>query len=369
MRTLILSATAGQGHNSCAAAIREVFEAHGDVCVIEDAFALISQKLSQSIAKSHEKQYREAPKLSNASYRFMEKHPALFSRKNIVYQVMSIGKKQISRCIQEGQYDTVICTHALAAMMLTAAMQYEGIQVKSAFIATDYACSPGINGTVMDRYFIAHKSLVPAFLAAEAAPESIVVSGIPVRKAFAPLDDKAAAKQAFGIQRDHMHLLMMCGSMGCGPIPQLLSLIAPSMPKSWEITVVCGTNTELFETLKQAHGTDERIHIRGYEKEMPLLLGSADLYLTKPGGLSTAEASAAAVPMVLIDAVSGCEENNLQHFVNLGAAVAGNTAEEVAPLCTALMGDPKRIAKMQRMLLSHHCANAAECIWQEMNAL
>ena len=233
MRTLILSATAGQGHNSCAEAIREAFEAHGEVCVVEDAFALISKKLSVSIARNHEKTYRQSPKFSNASYRFLEKHPALFSRKNLVYQVMSLGKTPISRCVLEGGYDTVICTHALAAMMLTAAIQYKKLQVKTAFIATDYACSPGINGTVLDRYFIAHEALIPAFVEAEVAAESIVVSGIPVRSAFVPLSDKTEAKKSFGLDPAKQHLLIMCGSMGCGPIPRLLELIAAQMPDGW----------------------------------------------------------------------------------------------------------------------------------------
>jgi len=369
MRTLILSATAGQGHNSCAAAIREAFEAHGDTCVVEDAFALISKKLSQSIAKNHEKQYRESPQLSNAGYRFLERHPGLFSRKNIVYQVMSIGRKQISRCIREGGYDTVICTHVLPAMMLTAAMQHEDIQVKSAFIATDYSCSPGVNGTALDRYFIPHESLISAFIRAEIPPETIVTSGIPVRSAFAPLANKQDGKRAFGVQPENLHLLVMCGSMGCGPIPQLLSLIAPAMPENWEITVVCGTNAQLYETLHQSYADHQRIHIRGYEKEMPLLLASSDLYLTKPGGLSTAEAAATAVPMVLIDAVSGCEENNLRYFVRIGAAVAGSTAEETAPLCLALMGDHERIEQMRRALANRHAVSAAECIRCEMERL
>ena len=362
MRTLILSATAGQGHNSCAAAIREAFEAHGDVCVVEDAFALISKKLSQSIARNHEKQYREAPQLSNASYRFMEKHPALFARKNIVYQVMSIGKKQISRCIREGGYDTVICTHVLAAMMLTAAMQHEDLNVKSAFIATDYSCSPGINGTALDRYFIPHASIASAFIAADVKPESIVTSGIPVRSAFAPLDDKTDAKTAFGIQPGHKHLLMMCGSMGCGPIPQLLSLIAPSMPENWEITVVCGTNAELYETLKEAHGSDARIHIRSYEREMPLLLASADLYLTKPGGLSTAEAAAAAIPMVLIDAVAGCEAHNMRFFLSCGGAVTADDPQQLGELCLSLLRDPAQRREMSARLRAVSKPDAAEVV-------
>jgi len=369
MKALILSATAGQGHNSCANAIREAFEAHGDLCVVEDVFALISKKLAHSIAKNHEKTYRHKPKQSDASYQFLVRHPELFAKEKLIYQVMSIGRRQISRCIREGGYDTVVCTHALAGMILTAAMRREKLPVKTAFVATDYACSPGVNGTELDRYFIPHKRLIPEFVNAE-VPESVIcISGIPVQSAFRPASDKAELKQRLGLRPDLSHLLVMCGSMGCGPIPELLRMITAQMPENWEITVVCGTNAELHSQLENTHGSQENIHILGYAKEMSTLLSSADLYLTKPGGLSTAEAAAVGLPMVFIDAVAGCEENNLRHFAELGAAVAGKTASEASALCLELMQNPQRLQTMETVLSSLPSACAADRIWQEMQSL
>ena len=366
MKTLILSASTGQGHNSCAEAIQECFEAHGDLCVIEDAFGLVSKKLSRSIAKNHEKTYRQTPKLSNASYRFLENHPGLFSRKQIVYQVMSIGGRQISQCICKGGYDTVLCTHVLAAMSLTAAIQRDKLPVKSAFIATDYSCSPGMNGTHMDRYFIPHASLIDAFRKAGVDEASIIPVGIPVKSAYRFPHDRKAAKASFGVQPDKRHLLIMCGSMGCGPIPELLNALSSHLPVQWEITVVCGTNKELKARLEKEHASPG-IHIQGYVKEMPLLLASADLYLTKPGGLSTSEAFAAGVPMVLVDAVAGCEENNLRHFVNIGAAVTGENPHEVIQVCLELMDDSRKLDSMTQHLHQLSRGNPAEQIWQEMN--
>lgn len=365
MNILILSANTGQGHNSCAEAIRECIEAHGDTCAVVDTFGLISEKLSRSIAKSHERNYRQTPKLSGAGYRFLEKHPELFSRKQLVYQVMRIGSRQIARCIREGGYDAVLCTHVLAAMSLTAAIQYEALRIKSAFIATDYSCSPGMNGTQLDRYFIPHASLKDDFLKAGVPAESLIIAGMPVKKAYRFPSDKHTAKRLFDIHPAHQHLLMMCGSMGCGPIPDLLRTISAQMPNDWEITVVCGTNEALKAQLEKAHSLPG-IHIRGYVKEMPLLLSSADLYLTKPGGLSTSEAFASAVPMVLVDAVAGCEANNLRHFVNLGAAITGETVDDVANACLGLMRNPQQLDSMVGLLKAHAPMDSAQIIWQEL---
>lgn len=367
MKTLILSAAAGQGHNACAQAICEAYEQHGETCVVEDAFALLSPKLSASISRNHDRGYRHKPEKADANYRFLTSHPGLFAKHNVIYRVMSLGSGRIARCIREGGYDAVICTHALAAMMLTAAMERRGAAVKSAFVATDHTCSPGLNGTKLDRYFIPHPDLAPLFLSSNIPVEAMAATGIPVRRAFAPAQNKETLRERFGLKKESRHLLLMGGSMGCGPIPQLLEGIAKAMPQGWEISVVCGTNEEMYRQLAMQHEANPSVHIHGYVQQMPLLLCSADLYLTKPGGLSTAEAAAAAVPMVLVNAVGGCEVSNLRHFVKRGAAVTADSEEAIVRVCTELMRDPCRLAAMAEKLKGE-TAGAAEKIYQEMHA-
>ena len=118
--------------------------------------------------------------------------------------------------------------------------------------------------------------------------------------------DKEKAKEAFNIKPNNTHLLLMCGSMGCGPMKQLTEDLSQRLEPNCEISVVCGTNQKLFRELEQKFDSYPNIHIHGFVQDMSSLMDSADLYLTKPGGLSTSEALAKALPMVLIDAVAGC---------------------------------------------------------------
>lgn len=358
MKILILSANTGQGHNSCAMALQDAFRSRGDECDIQDVFGLVSEKLSRMISLNHERTYRKSPAKSDAEYRYLEAHPGLFAPGRLIYRVMSTGRGKVEKCVRQGGYDGVLCTHVLAAMTLTAALQKGDLPVKSGFVSTDYSCCPGVNGTSLDRYFIPHEALIADFLKAQVPPEKLRVTGIPVSSRFAPTVDKAAAKAAFGIDPGKRHLLMACGSMGCGPIPQMLRILAADLPGDWEISILCGTNGELKAALEQEHASRPNIHVRGFEKNVPLLLSGADLFLTKPGGLSTSEAAAAAVPMVLVDAVAGCEAGNLHHFVRQGAAVTGDTPEKVAAACLSLMSDPARLHTMTRTLraCAHGCA-------------
>ena len=68
-------------------------------------------------------------------------------------------------------------------------------------------------------------------------------------------------------------------------------------------------------------------------------MDSADVYLTKPGGISVTEASAKKLPMVLINAVGGCEAYNYRFFMDMGTAVSGSDAAQLADACITLLKD------------------------------
>ena len=147
---------------------------------------------------------------------------------------------------------------------------------------------------------------------------------------------------------------------------QLTETLSQRLEPDWEISVVCGTNHKLRRELEQKYESYPNIHIHGFVKDMSALMDSADLYLTKPGGLSTSEALAKALPMVLINAVAGCETYNLRHFTAMGGAVTASSVEELTGLCVELMKDSKRRLEMELALLSHRYTDSAQCIFQVM---
>ena len=65
MRVLILSCNTGEGHNSCAAAVKAEFESRGDSCIIMDALTFISNGTSKFISKWHVRLYRYFPEVFN----------------------------------------------------------------------------------------------------------------------------------------------------------------------------------------------------------------------------------------------------------------------------------------------------------------
>ena len=74
-KVIILSCNTGQGHNSCAEAIRETFEDRGVRCDIRDGLAFVSPGVSRFVSWGHSFMYRYLPGFFRWGYRVNEEHP------------------------------------------------------------------------------------------------------------------------------------------------------------------------------------------------------------------------------------------------------------------------------------------------------
>ena len=367
MKVLILSCNTGEGHNSCAAALAEECAAQHIPCSTEDALRFISPAASRFISNWHVRLYRHAPGLYRVGYRAAEEHPAQFHEGSALYRYLTQGAETLSGFIAGSGYDTVICTHGFAALMVSEIVKRLLPHLKTCFIATDDTCSPRVKDSSLDRYFIPASSLGGDFLGGGITGERMRACGIPVRRMFRPGGRKEDAKRAFGIPEGHRHLVMMCGSMGCGPILSIARRIGRELPDDQDLTIVCGTNARLYRRLSRRFGGAANVHIRSYVKDMALLMDSADLYLTKPGGISVTEAASMRLPMVFIDAVAGCEEYNKDFFLRTGGAMTGETPAEIARVSLRLLNDQAALERMGDALNSAVPHNAAANILSEMS--
>lgn len=370
MRWLILSCNTGAGHNSCAKAIRDTVIEHGDECDIEDALHFISDKASKVISGGHVGAYRHTPKLFGKGYSYVERHRKLFEEDTVLYKYFTKASEGIHGLILARRYDAVLCTHPFAALILTDVLKRHKLPVLTAFLATDFTCSPTVEQSNLDLYFIPDASLTEEFVSYGIPRERIVASGIPIRKMFFQKTDMEEAKLAFGIPKDHRHILMMCGSMGAGPMKKIAAAIVEGLTAEQDLTVVCGTNKKMLGQLSEQYADTPNVHILGFVEDMSRLMDSADLYITKPGGISVTEASVKTLPMVFIDAVAGCEEYNLRFYLSVGGAVTAKEIPELAALCAELLTNDEKRMKMKDALCSLNSLDASseiyDIIFQEL---
>ncbi len=361
MRYLILSCNTGEGHNSAAKAVADSFLEKNIECVIEDALAFWSPEKSNVISKGHIFLYRYLPKLFGFSYRFEENHPAKEGEDSIIYELVIRGCKSLYDYLCEKKFDGIICTHVFPAMMITEIKKRYNLQTKSYFIATDYTCSPGVSETRMDTYFLPHKALKKEFMDNGIPEEKLCSSGIPIRKSFYTKVEASKAKKTLSLPADKKIVLLACGSMGCGPIKELTELLIKSLSEDYLLVVICGNNRKLYRSLTENFPAIN-LRVVGYTKRMSLYMDAASFILTKPGGLSSTEASVKALPMIFINAVPGCETRNIEFFNSFNLAEIRNTLQELADLVREYANDPMKRKTISEKLKAEFNECAADVI-------
>jgi processive 1,2-diacylglycerol beta-glucosyltransferase len=104
--------------------------------------------------------------------------------------------------------------------------------------------------------------------------------------------------------------------------------------------------------------------VLGFTKEMPELMAASTMILSKPGGMTTAEALARGLPMMILDPIGGQEERNADVLLEVGAAVKCTEVTLVAHKLRRLLDNPARLEQMRQAARSLGRPNAASEIAQ-----
>ena len=295
MRVLILTCNTGGGHNAVAAALRDSLQRCGASCDVMDGLGFISKKASKFVSKWHTRFYRR-------------------------YRYIARGARRLGRTLQSGGYDAVVCVHVIPAMMMTALKQAWSACPVFCFVATDYTCSPTVGACTPDICVIPHQELADEFVSCGIARDTLLPAGIPVRSAFRQRGDRAAARRALGLPETGRHIVLMSGSIGCGPMGDVAEDLDMRMADGDFATVLCGSNKQMRYALELRRLY--RVEAVGFTTQVQLYMDSADVLVSKPGGISITEAGTRGVPLLLADMVGGCETRNEAFFTAHGWAAS-----------------------------------------------
>ena len=339
MRVLILTCNTGGGHNAVAAALAESFRRLGVSSDTADGLSFISQKASRFVSKWHTRFYRRYPKLYKAGYMSAENDAESNDRDNPVYRYMARGARRLGRAIQDGGYDAVVCVHVIPAMMMTELRRQRETGPVFCFVATDYTCSPTVGGCTPDVCVIPHEELAEEFVSCGIARETLLAAGIPVRAVFRERGDRAAARSELALPPEGRHIVLMSGSIGCGPMADIAAELEKRMERGDFASVLCGSNRQMLYALRRRGF--RRVEAVGFTNRVHRYMDSADVLVSKPGGISITEASTRGTPLLLADMVGGCETRNQEFFHARGWAETCQP-EDMADAALALLDRPER---------------------------
>lgn len=337
MEALILSCGTGGGHNSVGRAVREELEARGHRARMLNPYTLRSKRLARNIDGAYIGLAQRAPKVFGAVYQAGQLYRQLPVR-SPVYLANKAMTAVMEEYLAVDPADVVIMPHLFPAEIFTS-MRRRGMAVpKTLFIATDYACIPFTEETQCDGYVIPAPDLAQEFEGRGLPGDKLYPLGIPVEAKYRREESREEARRRLGLEPDKPYILMAGGSMGGGGIERAVKALAGELERRGGVglIVVCGDNEELYGRLRAEVG-GETILLR-YTEDLAGYMSSCDLFITKPGGLSSTEAAVCGVPILHTAAIPGCETKNAAYFERLGMSRQCD-ARQVAQAALELLED------------------------------
>jgi UDP-N-acetylglucosamine:LPS N-acetylglucosamine transferase len=114
-----------------------------------------------------------------------------------------------------------------------------------------------------------------------------------------------------------------------------------------DLVVVCGRNARLREHVESLPAR-LRVRTLGFANNVAQLMRSADVLITKAGGLTLAEAFCCGVPVVVHDVLPGQEAGNLEYVLGQRAAAFAADDAALARVIAMLYADAGQRADLVR---------------------
>lgn len=360
MKVLILSITAGEGHNSTAAAIRGAFEAHGCEAEVFDAYRYVSKTLYEVVKKGYLLVTKDFKKLFAKGYAIAENREV--GEKPNFYRIANLQlTKKLGKYIKQYAPDAIIYTHSFLGVVTDLLKTKNIINVPMIGIVTDYTVHPlWEEARSTDKVVVANELLASQLYRKGIRDAQIAPIGIPVRKVFTESIPKARARVQLGLA-DKFTVLLMGGSMGYGNIASVVEEL-DAIDGDFQIISVCGNNAEAKESIDALY-TRKRVLNYGFTGEIPLLMDASDVIITKPGGLTTSEALVKKLPIIICNPIPGHEQRNAQFLLNNGVAMAVDQHIHLADVLYQLLHNPARLPGMVQAIEAIAKPNSTEDLY------
>lgn len=345
MRILFLSVPTGQGHHQTCKALEDYYaDKEGIECRTLDVVDNVSPLLADSLSNAYLISTIATPKVYGKFYGLAERRD-ITKNSNVGKLVKSILNKKLMRYLKDYNPDVIVATHIFSAIAISYLKRKYPFRAKSVAVITDFTVHPFWEDVDIDYYITATELLDYQALRKGYTQDKVKPFGIPISSKFAKKLPQEEARRELGLQ-DKFTVLLMMGSMGYGNDTMDNIRKLDALKEDIQLITVCGNNKKLklrIDNMKK----QKRIINYGFTHNVDLLMDAADCIITKPGGLSTSEALAKNLPIIMLDPIPGQEDRNEEFMLNTGAAMSISETFTVDEAIYQLIHHPYRLKQMK----------------------
>ena len=341
---MILSGASGAGHISAAEALGAAFKLRG----VEARHVEVLKYTNPLFRKVYSDLYKELctkqPDVLGWVYRALDR-PWRYQKRRLALDMLSTVS--FVKLLRREKPDIAICTHFLPAEILVYLKRKKILDIPIGIVVTDYDAHAMWLYRNVDWYFVACEETRAYLSALGIPPDTIYVTGIPIDPVFQQEKSKRDVRLQFGLDPDMTTILVSAGGFGVGPVESLVQSLQ-EMKHPIQLVVICGKNESLEKRLLKLEHGRHPVKVVGFTKEMDTWMAASDLIVGKAGGLTSTEALARGLVLVIVNPIPGQEERNSDHFLEEGVAIRCNNLPALAYKIDNLLADRERFSAMQR---------------------
>jgi processive 1,2-diacylglycerol beta-glucosyltransferase len=319
--------------------------APGSRSLVVDSYRYAALVVSSVVSSGYLQMVKTIPQMYRYLYDRAERATEIGPFRTWAHQFTASNLRTL---IENERPDVVVCTHAFpcGAMAEYKAAYPDAPPVVG--VVTDFAVHGFWVHANVDGYAVATDAMRNALAARGVPVERIVATGIPVHPRFVNrAETRSALRARLGLPQEGPIVLLMGGGLGIGPLERMMDALE-RLDRPVAAVAIAGRNGRIERRARAASaGLHPPVCVLGFVENVYDYMHACDVLVTKPGGLTTAEALVAGIPMVLCRPLPGQEERNLRFLTEGGGAIRARTLEELPAALSAVLFDSDRRARMR----------------------
>nr|WP_329604379.1 UDP-N-acetylglucosamine 2-epimerase [Undibacterium griseum] len=363
-KILLLSVSAGAGHKRAAEALHAAALLHDaalDVCHL-DVMQFVTAGFRKIYTDWYIRLVNKAPSLWAYLYQISNEAQADGKMERLRRSIEHLNARPLLKEIAAFAPDVIICTHFLPAEILSRLLLKKKLHCPVWVQVTDFDLHRMWVHERMAGYFAPNEEIADRMRQQGILPSNIHLTGIPVMPAFGEPANRFACARGYGLRPEQATVLLMGGGSGIGGLEQLAERLL-QLDEAFQLIVLTGSNTRALDALRElAERIPGRLLPLGYTDQVQRLMACADLVITKPGGLTTAECLAMGLPMIVNSPIRGQEERNAEFLMEQGVALKAYDDMSLLYRVRYLLQHPQQLQQMRaraRALGKPHAAAQA----------
>lgn len=367
-RVLFISAPVGAGHIRAAKAISVALCKNNDEIEtkIANVFDFFNPSIGQMILKIYLKILKIFPRLYGMAYSWGNESSFALAGRKVISGYLA---KKMEKYIMDYNPALIVCTHATPAGLVAHLIKTNKLTIPVVAVVTDFVVHRLWIYPEIAHYTVANEHMRNFLIKHGIKSNCIEIMGIPVDEKFSIIADKQRILRELKFHSKSKTVLIMGGGTGILPMDDIVAC-CESIDVPLQIIVVTGNNKSIYNKLLTLQPTfRNKVKILGYVDNVNELMSVADLIISKPGGMTVAEALCQGVPMLIYRPIPGQEEANTNYLLACQAALRADSLVDIQEIIRKLfIEEPETWIALQKNMLSISQPMASTMIAQSIYA-